>query len=246
MILLDPLARPVIAHRGASGCCPENTLLAFRRGLEQGADGLELDVRLTADRVPVVIHDATVDRTTNGTGAVATFRLEDLQTLDAGEAERIPTLAEVLEAFPGVALIVDIKDPLAGVPVAEVIEAGGAEGGGGTANRVVLGAFEHRTLRPCRAAGLPTWASRRETTIFWLSCKVRWPRTNGPYHGFAVPEHSNRLRVVDERFVKRAVDAGKPVHVWTVDDRRQAERLRSLGVSGIITNFPERMQALPS
>ncbi len=240
MILLDPLARPVIAHRGASGRFPENTLLAFRHGLEQGADGLELDVRLTADGVPVVIHDATVNRTTNGEGRVSALRIQELQTLDAGEGERIPTLALVLETFPGVPLIVEIKDPVAGAPVVAVIESARA------ADRVVLGAFEHRTLGPCRAAGLRTWATERETTIFWLSCKVRLPRTGGRYDGFAVPESTKRLRVVDERFVRFAVNAGKPVHVWTVNDPREAERLRTLGVSGIITNFPERMQALPS
>ena len=82
MILLDPDARPIVGHRGASGENPENTLLSFDRALEQGADALELDVRLTADGVPVVIHDATVDRTTSGSGAVREYVLDRLRSLE--------------------------------------------------------------------------------------------------------------------------------------------------------------------
>lgn len=87
----------VYAHRGASIECPENTLMAFRRALEIGVDGIELDVHLSKDGVPVVIHDEAVDRTTNGTGAVDDLSVEELKRLDAGRGEAIPTLAEVLD-----------------------------------------------------------------------------------------------------------------------------------------------------
>ena len=89
----------IIAHRGASGHAPENTMAAFRLAMEQHADGIELDVMLSKDGHVVVIHDATVNRTTNGTGRVSALTLAELQTLDAGNGEHIPTLEEVLETF---------------------------------------------------------------------------------------------------------------------------------------------------
>ncbi len=110
MILLDPDARPVIAHRGASGQYPENTLLAFTKALEMGADAIELDVRLTTDGVPIVLHDPTLDRTTDGKGAVAGLTLAEVRRAVAGAGERVPALAEVLECFPVTPLIVEIKE----------------------------------------------------------------------------------------------------------------------------------------
>ena len=89
MILVDPLARPVIAHRGASGFFPENTLLAFRKAIEVGADALEFDVRVTEDGIPVVIHDSTVDRTTDGVGVVSEMTLAAMTEFDAGDGEKI-------------------------------------------------------------------------------------------------------------------------------------------------------------
>ncbi len=123
MILLDPLARPVIGHRGASGSFPENTLLAFREAIREGADAVELDVRLSADGVPVVLHDATLDRTTDGRGPVAGMPLAALQELDAGSGERIPALVDVLEELSGTPIIIEIKERRAGASVARVIEA---------------------------------------------------------------------------------------------------------------------------
>ncbi|HET9465640.1 MAG TPA: glycerophosphodiester phosphodiesterase family protein, partial [Gemmatimonadales bacterium] len=113
--LLDLSARPVIAHRGASGHAPENTLPAFDLAVRQGADAIELDVRLTADGVPVVFHDATIDRTTGHRGPLSAISLAELQEVDAGArftadrghtfpfragGVRVPTLAEVLRGFP--------------------------------------------------------------------------------------------------------------------------------------------------
>jgi glycerophosphoryl diester phosphodiesterase len=136
VILLDPEAHPVIAHRGASGEYPENTLLAFRRALEQGADGLELDVRVTADGVPVVIHDPTLERTTNRRGQVGQLSLSQVREAAAGEGERVPTLAEVLDAFPATPLIVEIKDRVAARPVLAALRARDA------GRRVLVGAFQ--------------------------------------------------------------------------------------------------------
>jgi glycerophosphoryl diester phosphodiesterase len=235
MLLVDPDARPIIGHRGASGEYPENTLLAFDRALEQGADALELDVRLTADGAPVVIHDPTVDRTTGSRGFVAHLTLDQVRALDAGAGERIPTLDEVLDRYPATPLIVEIKDPAAGRVVAEALLHRGA------AERVLVGAFEQRALDPFRLPVYHRSASRRETAWFWLATRVgRRPRRS--YEAMTVPERHRGLSVVDQRFVTAAREGGIPVHVWTVDDPEDARRLRAMGVVGIITNYPARIR----
>ncbi len=235
MILIDPLAHPVIAHRGASGQFPENTLLAFRKALEQRADAIELDVRLTKDGIPVVIHDPTVERTTDGTGMVGDMTLVAIRELNAGCGESIPTLAGVFEAIQGTPIMVEIKETRAGQAVVDAIRAAGA------GDRVLVGSFESAPLGAVRAAGLRTMASRPETGRFWLATRLGWAPPGGRYQAFSLPEYRGRIRVVDGRFVRLARQKGRPVHVWTVDDVETARRLRSLGVAGILTNYPDRL-----
>lgn len=237
MLLLDTQARPIIGHRGSAGAHPENTLRAFDGALAEGADALELDVRLSADGVPVVLHDATVDRTTNGTGPVRRFTVDRLQSLDAGGGERIPTLAEVLERYPSVPLILDIKHGACTGPVGELLRRFGAAG------RVLVGAFAHRMLRGFGRAPFVRSASGRDTAAFWLAAKLGFA-VNGRFRAFTVPERRHGLRVVDRLFLAAARRVGKPVHVWTVDRPDDARRLRALGVAGIITNYPARMRNL--
>jgi glycerophosphoryl diester phosphodiesterase len=215
-------------------------MLAFQTGLDQGADALELDVRLSADGVPVVIHDADVDRTTTGSGPVAGFTAEDLAKFDAGEGQWIPRLEEVLTAFATVPLIVEVKEVKAAVAVMEAIRRHAA------GDRVLVGSFERRALQPFDRAGLTRSASRRETVWFWLGSRAGWAPWGVDYAAFTVPVRHGRVTVVDETFVRWAARRQKPVHVWTVDRRSEAERLRRIGVQGIITNFPERMRDLPS
>jgi glycerophosphoryl diester phosphodiesterase len=238
MILLDPTARPVIAHRGASGQFPENTLLAFREAVAQGADAVELDVRLTRDGVPVVLHDATLDRTTDGEGDLGRHDFDAIRGLDAGRSEPVPTLQAVLEALPDTPVLVEVKETAATPAVVRVIRDMGAEA------RVVLGSFESAALKTARAAGLATVATRPETAAFWVASRVGWPFIRMRYLAFSVPEYQGRKRVVDPAFVRLATRTGKPVHVWTVDDPGTALRLRSFGVAGIVTNFPDRMVGL--
>lgn len=236
MILLDPDARPVVGHRGASGEQPENTLAAFDRALEQGADALELDVRVTADGVAVVIHDATVDRTTSGSGAVQSYTLDRLRTLDAGRGERVPLLSEVLERYPDTPLIIEIKEEEVVPPAREALAR--------AAGRVIVGSFLPAALRPFTPATFARSASRRQTTAFWLAARLRLSLAPRSYRAFTVPERHGRLTVVDALFMRAAHRRRLPVHVWTVDDVTEARRLRALGVAGIITNFPARMRAL--
>jgi len=141
VILLDPDAQPIIAHRGASGDFPENTILAFERGLALGADALEFDVRLSSDGIPVVIHDPTVDRTTNGKGAVRDLTARELSRLDAGLGEGVPTVADVLEVISDVPLIIEVKEVPAAIPLVGILKRHEAFG------RVLVGSFEHAALR---------------------------------------------------------------------------------------------------
>lgn len=238
MILLDPEAKPLVGHRGAPGECPENTIRSFQRALEQGVDALEFDIRVTADGVPVVVHDATVDRTTDGSGPIRSHTLEHLRELDAGGGERIPTLDEVLERYPRLPCIVEIKEREASEPALEVILRHGAT------PRVLVGSFIHAALRPFATAGSHRSASRRETAASWGASRLGLSLRGSAFNAFAVPERHRSLTVVDRAFVRAAHRAGRPVHVWTVDDPVDANRLRALGVSGIITNFPLRMRAL--
>lgn len=238
MILLDPDARPVIGHRGASGDYPENTLPAFDAALAQGADALEFDVRLSADGVPVVIHDATVDRTTGASGAVSGFTAGELAAQDAGGGAGVPTLGDVLDRYPDTPCIIEIKEVRAARPAAEVVL------GCGAASRVLVGSFEHAALRPFSSPPFARSASRRETALCWVASRagVAWPVP--AVRAFTVPERHGRLTVVDPAFVRAARKRGRPVHVWTVDDAATARRLRAMGVAGIITDCPAAIRAV--
>jgi len=236
-ILLDPTARPVIGHRGSSGAHPENTVLAFDRALAEGADALEFDVRASVDGVPMVIHDPTVDRTTNGRGEVGAMAAAALEALDAREGDRIPRLEAVLERYSETPLLIEIKERRAAGPALAALQRCGAQ------RRVLIGSFVRGALAPFRRAGIPTAPSRGGVALALLSSRLGLAAP-GPDAAFAVPERRKAIRVVDHRFVRAAARAGKPVHVWTVNAIDDARRLRSMGVCGIITDFPSRMRNL--
>jgi glycerophosphoryl diester phosphodiesterase len=238
MILLDPNARPIVAHRGASGAFPENTILAFEQGIELGADALEFDVRLSSDGIPVVIHDSTVDRTTNGRGAVKDLTARDLAELDAGAGQSISSVESVLEAFPEVPLIIEVKEVSAALPLAGVIKRYGAR------NRVLVGSFLQAALVCFDQLEMNRCASQRESAIHWVGSRVRLAVGTRAYKALSVPVRHRGIHVTDESFVRAASRKGIPVHVWTVDDSSEAERLRAIGIAGIITNWPDRMKDL--
>ena len=246
------LRRPLAyAHRGGAGLRPENTLAAFEHGLAAGADGLELDVRLTRDGVVIVHHDAHVERTTDGRGDVAELTLDDLQALDAGyrfaaadgsfpyrgRGVRIPTLREVLGRCPEAALIVELKtgsERLAHAVLDELHAAGALP-------RAAVGAFSTAGLRSIRRREprLRTGAAREETRWALYRTWVRWPHGTRPYAEFQVPERSGRTRIVTPAFVAHAHRAGLLVKVWTVNERADMDRLLAWGVDAIISDYPD-------
>jgi glycerophosphoryl diester phosphodiesterase len=238
-----------VAHRGGAGLAPENTLAAFVEAVEVwGAEMLELDVRLSADGHVMVIHDATVDRTTDGSGAVAEMTRSELQALDAGarfvdpEGRRsragtgvvIPTLDELLERLPYTRMNVEAKCREVAGPLADLVVDRGAQ------DRVLIAAEHERNREPARGYPGPWGASRSQLLPFWLlhATPLSWLYTPGVDALQVPPSHRGR-QVVTRRFVAEAHRRNIAVHVWTIDDPAQMRRLLALGVDAIQTDRPD-------
>ena len=232
--LIEPGRRLVIAHRGASGLAPENTIEAFRLGLGLGADALELDVRLSRDGVAVVIHDPTLNRTTDRTGAVAELSFDQIRAAKAGGGGRIPAFREVLESFPATPLLVEIKAAEAQEAVAAEIEQAHAR------ERVVVASFQHRALERMRKGRFLVGADRRDVASLYATARFRLESAAPRCLCYAVPwRWKGKLEVPRPWFIAAAARQGRPVHVWTVDDPAIAKLLWDRGASGVITNRPD-------
>lgn len=248
--LLDPAARPVIGHRGASATAPENTIASFAEAVGQGADGLELDVHVTADGVPVVIHDPTLDRTTDRAGAIAALPLAAVRAADAGarftadggrtfpwrgRGVRVPSLTEVLDATGDVPLIVELKTPAAAPAVYRVLSAAGASG------RCLLASFDSAALELFDVDPWVRSASRRE--VLGLIARGLAGRTShgGRYRALTVPPRAGALPIPMRVLAGAARRAGCPTHVWVVDQPAGARALWRAGCAGMITNRPAAM-----
>jgi glycerophosphoryl diester phosphodiesterase len=231
----------VMAHRGASGLAPENTLAAFRRALADGADTLELDVTLTRDGQVVVIHDSTLDRTTNGSGPVGDLTLSQIKELDAGAwfgpefaGERVPTLQEVLDlAGADVLLEVELKT-LSPWPrslvngVVAVIEQNGAE------RRVIVQSFNPGALFHLERANPQIATGLLYHGGLPLPLRNRW------FNALAHPDSMNLgLELATAQHVAMLQGKGYPVVVWTVNEPEDMRRLVALGVDGIMTDRPD-------
>jgi glycerophosphoryl diester phosphodiesterase len=250
--LLDPARRPIIAHRGASGLAPENTMASFGLAADLGAEAFELDLRLAGDGVPVVCHDPTLDRTTDRRGPVGEFGSSELARVDAGSrflagdggrpfAGRgvgIPTLVEVLEHFPDMPLILELKEIAVALPAKRVLE------GYGAASRVVLASFDDDTTAPFDRRTWRVAPGRRGITRHAFRAALGLSARPSGLACFAVPDrYKGWLPVPTRRFIAQAHRVGCPVHVWTVNGVDLANRLWDLGANGIITNFPAALLA---
>jgi glycerophosphoryl diester phosphodiesterase len=238
-----------IAHRGGAGLAPENTLLALRRAVDWWrSDVVELDVQPSRDGEAVVVHDATVDRTTDGRGAVDALTVDRLRELDAGyrftrdgvsypfrgRGLTIPTFAEALDSLPDVRLIVEIKDGRVQERVWETIRERRAW------HRVLVASSNHRhRARFARYPG-PTSASTRQVRAFLAMHRLRLTGLfRSTVDALQVPERHDGRLVVDERFVQQAHALNLPVHVWTVNDPIEMRRFLGWGVDGIVTDRPD-------
>lgn len=217
-----------IGHRGAAGLEPENTLRSFRRAAEEGADALELDLRVTHDGHLVVLHDPTVDRTTSGTGSVHELTLAEVQQLDAGLGERVPTFEEVLETTT-----LPIHAELKVVEAAEPLASGILEK---AAERITLISFDPEALRRVKRA-LPD-------------------QPVGLILSGAPPDDAERARSLDADLVsleaeylsaeavERCRRAALKVTAWTVNEPEQMQRVVELGVDGIATDRPDLLAGI--
>ena len=248
--LLDPSRRPIVGHRGNAAHAPENTLESFRQALAAGAECLEMDVHLSADGVVVVIHDATLDRTTDATGMIADLPIDRIRQADAGArfspdarsfpyrgtGLRVPTFEEVLREFSDVPLLIEIKTQRASAEARRLIEQYGAEA------RCVVEAFDGRALDIFRGSRIAVGASSADVKRLLHRVITRRPARALPYAVMCIPRWMRGIRVPIASLVRLTRPAGCLVHVWTINDPEIARRLWSVGVHGIVSDDPGRMR----
>ena len=254
------------AHQGGAREGPSSTMAALRQAVAAGADALELDVHASADGELVVCHDATVDRTTDGTGAILQLTLAELRRLDnaywwvpgevvdhdappeayvhRGKAPADPgygvaTLREVLEAFPGVYLNLDVKQTAPAVPPYEEALAR-LLGEFGRTDDVIVASFDDRATDAFsrHAPEVHTSAGTLATAEFWRAVQADEPAPPTRHVALQVPAAYGGVTVVDRRFVERAHEAGLAVHVWTIDGADEMGALVDRGVDGVMTDRP--------
>jgi glycerophosphoryl diester phosphodiesterase len=205
-------------------------MAAFRRAVEVGADAIELDVRLARDGTPVVIHDATLDRTTPDRGPVASRTAEELAGIRVGDTIGVPSLEQVLREI-ALPILLEVKEPEAQEAIAGVLLKVNA------AERVVVASAHDEALEAFRQPPFLVGASARDILRLWLAPVRGVPELRCT--AYSVPwRHRGVLPVPTRAFVANAHALGASVHVWTVDDPELARRLWARGVNGIVTNDP--------
>jgi glycerophosphoryl diester phosphodiesterase len=247
----------VVAHRGGAALAPENTVAAFQQAKALGVDVLEMDLRITADGAVILLHDATVDRTTDGTGRVDEMTFARLQELDAGHrfvddsgahpfrgaGVRVPTLRDVLREFPDARLNVEMKEfsPDQARDLCALLRRHDA------LERVLVSAFPHSPMATFREAcpEVATGATRREVIAFYLLSRARLCSL---FRSAAItlqpPVRYRGREVVTPAFLHAARESNRPVQVWTVNDEADMKRLLEMDVQAILTDRPDRLLAL--
>jgi len=237
-----------LAHRGSRVLWPENTMYAFERAVEDlGYHYLGIDVRLTADRVPVVFHDATLERTTSGSGKIVDHTLADLQTIDAayhfapdddyplrGIGVGISTLEELYGTWPDVRLNIDLKGSDQEWAVAEVIRAADAE------HRTLIGSFYDRRIarfRRITQGQVAVSAGPTAATAMWSASRTgRTSRRR--VQAYQLPFNYRGFKI-DEKLIDSVHRAGAHIHLWTVNEADNMRRYLNMGVDGIVTDRPD-------
>ena len=217
-----------IGHRGAAGHAPENTLAAIQKGIALGVDLVEIDVRRTADGVLVVLHDETVNRTSDGKGRVDRLSLQDVKKFNAGNGEQIPTLEEVLSITAGRAgLMLELKIKGVAQQAVEAVR------GAGFRDPVIYASFLHDELTHVRAVDPGA------------SLMVLFGRLPQAPVARAIEHGSSHVGLRHDTATRRLVDAfhraGLLVFVYTADSPGDIQQALSVGVDGVISNFPERI-----
>jgi len=249
-VLSDPAARIVIAHRGTSAHFPENTAAAFDHAVSLGVDAIEFDLRVSRDGAVVVIHDPTVDRTTNGTGAVAELTLAELRQLDAGarftpdggrtfpwrgRGLQILTFEELLARYASIPLLIELKIATAADGARRAIEQYRS------VERVLIDSATVEALLPFRGTPLLSGACFDDVLALLPRAFVGSAPATLPYSALCIPRWYNGLPIPVQRLAKVARTRGVATHVWTVNDPRVARDLWAGGINGIISDDPETM-----
>jgi glycerophosphoryl diester phosphodiesterase len=251
MILLDPEAKPVIGHRGNRAHAPENTLVSFREAVRLGVDAVEFDLRVSRDGVLVVMHDQTLDRTTDGRGPVEMRTVAELRRLDAGakftrdggytfpwrgRGATVPTFDEIIESLPReLPCIIELKTPGA----TELVR--GAIRRHDIANRVLVAGFDPDATRPLRGAGFALGASTPDVAKLLLSALLRQRLGPQLFQALCIPPRWHGIPVPIPVLAHALRGSGTGIHVWTINDPAYALRLWGKGVQGIISDDPGLM-----
>ncbi len=243
-----------IAHRGGRAIRPEHTMVAYEHALSVGADVLELDVHATSDGILVVMHDSTIDRTTNGIGAIQELTFEEIRTFDAafrftedggetfpfrGQGLLVPTLAEVFEAFPDVPYVIEVKQESPSIIDAFVVLCREH----GAIDQMIGAAFSDQVLVELREAApeMATSMALVEVAAFWGLPPEDEATYEPPGEFLQVPTTFQGIDVLIPSFLERAERFGLKIQVWTINDADQMGDLVQLGVDGIITDYPDRL-----
>jgi glycerophosphoryl diester phosphodiesterase len=242
--------RVVIGHRGNAAHAPENTLESFAQAIALGVDALEFDVRLTRDGVPVVLHDATLARTTDRADAIAEISYPELRRVDAGawftpdvgatfpyrgRGLTIPALADVLTTFPRVPVLIEVKVDGAGEAIYDVLAKAGA------LKRTVAASMQGAAVASFRQRGVATGGAAADVLRLLPRAMLGIRPTALPYEALCIPLWYGGLPIPVTALARSARAAGVTTHVWTIDAPETARRLWSAGVQGIITNDPATM-----
>ncbi len=245
----------VIAHQGGDGLWPGNTLFAFQNAVDLGVDVLEMDLHITSDGVLVLIHDETIDRTTNGSGEVEAMTLNELKQFDAGydwsndggatfpfrgQGITIPTLEEAFTAFPGKRMVIEIKKSNASMiePFCNMIRAYNMQ------EKIIVASFYDDKIKAFRETcpEVATSSAKNETTAFVLLSKVFLTGFYSPqFYSLQVPEESSGITVMTESFIRAAHERNLAVEPWTINDEETMRKFIEWGVDGIMTDRPDIM-----
>ncbi len=248
----------VIAHQGGEELRPSNTLAAFDHAVELGVDVLEMDIHQSKDGAIVLMHDATVDRTTDGSGAIKEMTFAEIRALDAGtywtdddgatypyrgQGIQVPTLEELFQRYPDMRMNIEIKQETPSMvrPFCQLIH------DYNMADQILVATFHKATVEEFRAACPDVITSMVEPEIqlfFGLNVAYLGALFQAPGTAFQVPLTSSlpvigEVDVITERFVRVAHSHNIQVHAWTINDTAEMERLIALGVDGIITDRPD-------
>ena len=248
MILLDPLARPVIGHRGNRAHAPENTLESFQQAVALGADALEFDLRVSRDGQLVVFHDPTLERTTDGRGPVDQHSVAELKRLDAGSrftrdggrsfpwrgrGVTVSTFDEIVEALPrSLPLIIELKTPAATEALRQAVRRHDM------AARIIVAGFDPRSTRPLRGAGFALGASTPDVVALLPQALLHLRATPRHVQALCIPQRWRGLPVPIAALARTLRGSGAVIHVWTVNQPAEALQLWRDGVQGILSDDP--------